>query len=164
LSSLSLTASAIVLIVAFWGGFVSASRKNKVLVKDLQEQEKKLSIFSERFYKKKDYKLSILNLFNSLIKFIQSNLIKTYGPDIARLPSGALIKLAQKDGLLKPEDAVFINDLREVRNLIAHSELPALDEELARSYLDRGMLILKKFDMAQRMPKDSASDYHQSKL
>lgn len=89
---------------------------------ELYERVKHFSKRSSELYQKGSHDFIFLYLYNSLVKLIQLKLTKRLGSDIDKISTIELIELAHRRKLISKDDLYFINELRALRNQVAHRD------------------------------------------
>lgn len=121
--------------------------EKSTIMEELKEEELRFSLKAKNLYEKGLYDFVLLNLYNSLTKLIGSRLVEKYGLDIGRISSKTLIDLAEKNKLISKNDLAFINDLRILRNQVAHGTLTEkINKNKAEFFMNRINEIIDKLD------------------
>lgn len=135
------------LLVSFIMQLLRFREEKSTIMEKLKEEERRFSLKAKNLYKKGLYDFVLLNLYNSLTKLIGSRLVEKYGLDIGRISSKALIDLAEKNKLISKNDIAFINDLRILRNQVAHETLTEkISKNKAEFFMNRINKIIDKLD------------------
>lgn len=134
-------------LVSFIMQLLRFREEKSALVEKLKEKERSFSLKAKNLYEKGLYDFVLLNIYNSLTKLIGSRLVEKYGLDIGRISSKALIDLAEKNELISKNDLAFINDLRILRNQVAHGTLTEkISKNKVEFFMNRINKIINKLD------------------
>lgn len=134
-------------LVSFIMQLLRFREEKSALMEKLKEKERRFSLKAKNLYEKGSYDFFLLNIYNSLTKLIGSRLVEKYGLDIGRISSKALIDLAEKNKLISKNDLAFINDLRILRNQVAHGTLTEkISKNKVEFFMNRINEIIDKLD------------------
>lgn len=134
-------------LISFIMQLLRLREEESALMDELKEKVRRFSLEVKNLYEKRLYDLVLLNLYNILTKLIGSRLVKKYGLDIERISSKALIDLAEKNKLVSKNDLAFINDLRILRNQVAHGTLTEkISKNKVEFFMNRINEIIDKLD------------------
>ena len=145
-------ASSIVSIAGVLMSYYTYKTKEKDLIKELTDFQSKIA---EQVSKtEKVDKLSLLNLYESILANLEALLVPHAGLAVQRITPNKIVRLASNKQILSFEDVAVIDDLRGLRNQIAHNNLSEniiLDQAL---YV-KGKNILNKLEQLGRGLKEN---------
>jgi len=144
---LGLIVGVVAVLVPFIMQLLMFREEKSAVMEELKEEERRFSLKAKNLYEKGLYDFVLLNIYNSLTKLIGSRLVEKYGLDIGRISSKALIDLAEKNELISKNDLAFINDLRILRNQVAHGTLTEkISKNKVEFFMNRINKIINKLD------------------
>ncbi len=116
---ISIIISVLVGLLTPYISFYTYRNKEKELIKKLFE----LHDLSEGMNQEQDpRKLYILNLYESIVSSLEALLVPYVGRDIQRVSRYEILKLAHGKKIISQEEMAMIDDLRGLRNQIAHNK------------------------------------------
>jgi uncharacterized protein YutE (UPF0331/DUF86 family) len=95
-------------------------KERNAIAEDLRDLSRRSESRTEESYSSGDLRISLLSMYQALISAVKSYLILEIGTQTAYLPEYQLIRIASDKGLIRPEERAAVEDLRGIRNLIAH--------------------------------------------
>lgn len=119
--------------------------KQQSAINSLEAEESVELEKAKRLFEDKYYSHSILELFKTVETRIHLLLIES-GIEIQRRSPLELIRVAEKQKLLTQEQLISINELRNVRNLVAHEINFQVTKEEAKKFLDKVVSIINELN------------------
>ncbi|MFA5024487.1 MAG: hypothetical protein WC523_06060 [Patescibacteria group bacterium] len=135
-------------IISLYVGFRVYKNKKDDLINELSEERVRFSGETD-FSKGSDY-LTILNLYESIVASLESLLVPYLGISIRRIPTSKVIRLASDKKIISFQEGNVINDLRGIRNKIAHNQLPK-GSEVNLVTLIQAQLILGRLEKIKQV-------------
>lgn len=146
---LNLTAIILSTISILYTGFRAYKNKKDDLISELLEEQVRFSRETD-LSKELDY-LTIINLYESIIASLELLLIPYIGISVRRISTPRIIRLASDKKIISSQESSVINDLRGVRNKIAHNQLPK-GAEVNLAMLIKAKLILGRLEKIKKPP------------
>lgn len=97
-------------------------KKEKIVREEISEQASSFLLETDRLVKKKEWRLAIMEAFR-LLELMLRNKAEEIGIDMAHIPFIRQVQIFVEKGLITKVQAVKLSQVRELRNLAAHSEV-----------------------------------------
>lgn len=116
-----ITSSALISIGAFLLSLLQLKRKEKVIQEEISERASRSLLETDRLIEKRKWRLVVIETFR-LLELMFKNKAEEIGINASRLPFVRLVHIFVEKELITKAQAAKLDQVRELRNLAAHSE------------------------------------------
>lgn len=120
-SYIATISSVLISIVAFFLSLLQLKRREKVIQEEISERASRSLLETDRLVEKRKWRLVVIETFR-LLELMFKNKAEEIGINASRLPFVRLVRIFVEKELITKTQAAKLDQVRELRNLAAHSE------------------------------------------